>query len=683
MKIAGDAGPEARAEVATAIDAEGVTTLPGGWRAYALPQPQTADEVRADLAGAEAAVRVQLPARVRTLGPPNDPLFAPVDNGYQWGLRNAGYWDGDVPGADISAVEGWARVANPAPVTVAVIDTGVQVTHPDLAERIWTNPGEVPGNGIDDDHNGRVDDVNGWDFAGDNASVYDDAAGDRHGTHVAGVIAARRGNGVGIAGVADNARVMPLKFIGADGSGWNVNAIYAIQYAVANGAKVINASFGGGTYDPALCDAIAWAGSQGVVVVVAAGNTGQNLDATDTWPAKCPAPAMLTVGAMTHTGALASFSNRSATQVDVAAPGEWVVSTVPGGYDMMSGTSMATPHVAGVAAAVLGQAPALTPSQARQVILDGSVPVPALTGLVAGGRRLDLDGALAQAGMPRGADTEPPAAFGLGTPSDGGALADRRPVFRWDASSDAGSGLAFYRLVLDGRVVIDRVTAPQARAPQALASGLHSWSVEAVDAEGNTTRSEERTFRVDTLAPSRFTLMQPAVGATAAAGRVMVRWAPATDGGSGLARYEVLVNRRVAASVAGNVLSAPVTLPAGRHAIAVRAVDGAGNQTATASRTVTAVRAAGRGNVRVAPSRARVGSRPVIRVRAARAGAATLGVRAADGSAVGALRVRLRRGETAVTLPASLTSRLGSGAYTVVLRPDTAAPASGTLRITR
>ncbi|MFN8122122.1 MAG: S8 family serine peptidase [Thermoleophilia bacterium] len=681
MKVAGDAGPEARAEIATAIDAEDVTTLPGGWRAYSLPQPQTADEVRADLAGAEAAVRVQLPARVRALGPPNDPLFAPVDNGYQWGLRNVGYWGGDVPGADISAVEGWSRVSDPAPVTVAVVDTGVQITHPDLADRIWTNPGEIPGNGVDDDHDGKVDDVNGWDFSGNNASVFDDPTGDRHGTHVAGVIAARRGNGVGIAGIADNARIMPLKFIGADGSGWNVNAIYAIQYAVAKGAKVINASFGGSTYDPALCDAIAWAGSQGVLVVVAAGNTGQNLDAADTWPAKCPSPTMLTVGAMTHTGGLASFSNRSATQVDIAAPGEWIVSTVPGGYDTMSGTSMATPHVAGVAAAVLGQSPALTPSQARQVILDGSVPMPALAGLVAGGRRLDLDGALAQAGMPRGADTEAPAAFALGAPADGTALADRRPTFRWEASSDAGSGLAYYRVTVDGRIVADRVTALQARVAQPLAAGTHTWSVEAVDAEGNATRSEARTLRIDTLAPSRFSLLQPAPGLTAAAGRVTVRWSAASDGGSGLARYEVLVDRRVVASVPGDATSAPVTVAAGRHAVAVRAVDGAGNQTSTASRALTALRA-GKADVRVAPARARVGSRPVIRVRSPRAGSASLDVRAADGTAIGGLRVRLRRGETAVTLPAALSSRLGSGAYTVVLRPDAASTASGTLRVT-
>ncbi|MFN8624361.1 MAG: hypothetical protein U0869_26755, partial [Chloroflexota bacterium] len=243
------------------------------------------------------------------------------------------------------------------------------------------------------------------------------------------------------------------------------------------------------------------------------------------------------------------------------------------------------------------------------------------------------------------------------------------------------SGLAYYRVTVDGRIVADRVTALQARVAQPLAAGTHTWSVEAVDAEGNATRSEARTLRIDTLAPSRFALLQPAPGLTAAAGRVTVRWSAASDGGSGLARYEVLVDRRVAASVPGDATSAPVTVAAGRHAVAVRAVDGAGNQTSTASRALTALRA-GKADVRVAPARARVGSRPVIRVRSPRAGSASLDVRAADGTAIGGLRVRLRRGETAVTLPAALSSRLGSGAYTVVLRPDAASTASGTLRVT-
>ena len=614
MKVAHDADPAARAEIASAIDAEHVRALPGGWRVYTLPGPETVGEIRADLADAEAAVRVQLPARVRTLGAPSDPLFGPVNRGYQWGLANTASWNGGVAGADISAVRGWARTADAAPVTVAVVDTGVQITHPDLAGRVWTNPGEIPGNGVDDDGNGRIDDLNGWDFAAGDASVYDDPAGDRHGTHVAGVVAAARGNGIGIAGVADNARIMPLKFIGSDGSGSNVDAIDAIRYAVENGARVINASFGGPSYDPALCDAIAWAGAHGALVVVAAGNSGQSLDTSSAWPARCPSATMLTVAAFTHGGKLAGFSNRSATQVDIAAPGEFVVSTVPGDYGYMSGTSMATPHVAGVAAAVMGRSPAMTPSQARQAILDGAVPLPALTGFVADARRLDLDGALTAAGAPPGPDDEAPADFALVAPAEGAAVADRLPTMTWDATTDVGGGVSHYRLVIDGRVSVDGITDTQAQPVGPLSAGRHRWSVEAVDRAGNVVRSEERTLIVDATAPARFALLKPAAGGALPAGKALVRWSGSRDSGSGLARYEVLVDRRVAATVEGDAGYARVTLSAGRHTIAVRAVDGAGNVTSTGSRTVTALRAGGKrpAAVRVAPSRARVGSQPVI-----------------------------------------------------------------------
>ncbi len=614
MKVARDADPAARAEIASAIDAERVRALPGGWRVYTLPGPETVGEIRADLADAEAAVRVQLPARVRTLGAPSDPLFGPVNRGYQWGLANTASWNGGVAGADISAIDGWARTADAAPVTVAVVDTGVQITHPDLTGRVWTNPGEVPGNGVDDDANGRVDDVNGWDFAAGDASVYDDPAGDRHGTHVAGVIAAARGNGIGIAGIADNARIMPLKFIGSDGSGSNVDAIVAIQYAVQNGARVINASFGGPAYDEALCDTIAWAGEQGALVVVAAGNSGQSLDTSSAWPARCPSATMLTVAAFTHEGKLAGFSNRSATQVDIAAPGEFVVSTVPGDYGYMSGTSMATPHVAGVAAAVLGRSPAMSPAQARQAVLDGAVPLPALTGLVAGGRRLDLDGALTAAGAPAGVDDQAPAGFALVAPADGAAVGDRVPTMTWDATTDAGGGVSHYRLVIDGRVSVDRITGTRARPAGPLGTGEHTWAVEAVDRSGNVVRSEERTVIVDAAAPSKFVLLKPVAGGALPAGKAVVRWSASRDSGSGLARYEVLVDRRVAATVDGDAGYARVTLSAGRHTIAVRAVDGAGNVTSTVSRPVTALRAGGQrpAAMRVAPSRARVGSRPVV-----------------------------------------------------------------------
>jgi hypothetical protein len=188
---------------------------------------------------------------------PNDPGF-----GNQWGLNNTGQNLG-TPGADIRAVQAWNQFTGSGATLVAVIDSGIDYRHPDLAANIWRNPGEIPGNGIDDDGNGYIDDVHGYDFVNNDADPLDD---NRHGTHVAGIIGAAGDNGLGIAGVAWQSRLMALKVLSAIGSGYTSNAIKAINYAVANGAKIINASWGGAPYDAALDAAIQYARSQGVIL---------------------------------------------------------------------------------------------------------------------------------------------------------------------------------------------------------------------------------------------------------------------------------------------------------------------------------------------------------------------------------------------------------------------------------
>ena len=214
-----------RAQIRTALGATSVETLPAGWRAYTLPDPVSLSEARRDLATADADRAVEL-ARQVSVATPNDPLFGVGSGGYQWGLSNTASWSGGAAGVDIGALAGWNQASpTAAPTVVAVLDTGVEITHPDLAGRIATNTGEIAANGIDDDANGFVDDVTGWDFAAGNASVFDSATDDRHGTHVAGIIAATRDNGIGIAGVAANARILPVKFIGTGGTGWNSDAI--------------------------------------------------------------------------------------------------------------------------------------------------------------------------------------------------------------------------------------------------------------------------------------------------------------------------------------------------------------------------------------------------------------------------------------------------------------------------
>jgi hypothetical protein len=268
----------------------------------------------------------------------------------------------------VNAPEAWAQGYTGAGVIVAVIDTGVDYYHSELAGNIWTND-DIAGNGIDDDGNGYVDDYRGWDFAyGDN----DPRDIDGHGTHVSGTIAAAN-NGLGATGVAFGALIMPVQVL--DNSGWGSwDAVAAgIRYAVENGANVINLSLGGG-YSTAVASALAYANQRGVFVAAAAGNDGAS---TPGYPAyhSVTLGNVLSVGAHDRNNSLASFSNRvghsGAVQID--APGAGVFSCVPGNsYDTWNGTSMASPHVAGVAALVLGANPNLTPSQLRQLLVDGA-----------------------------------------------------------------------------------------------------------------------------------------------------------------------------------------------------------------------------------------------------------------------------------------------------------------------
>ncbi len=264
----------------------------------------------------------------------NDPWYA-----QQWGLDNTGQTivgAAGVAGVDSGAAAAWGTQTAAPGTVVAVVDTGVDIQHPDLADVIWTNPGEagaVATNGVDDDANGYVDDVHGWDFANNDASVFDAADGDAHGTHVAGTIAASADNGVGGAGVAPGVQIMPLKFLGPAG-GWDSDAIAAIAYAKAQGVKIVNASWGATNGDSAyaesapLKDAIRMCGC---VFVAAAGNSGRNNDnpAVASFPASFDLPNIVSVAAMRNTGALAGFSNYGSTSVDVAAPGVSILSTVP------------------------------------------------------------------------------------------------------------------------------------------------------------------------------------------------------------------------------------------------------------------------------------------------------------------------------------------------------------------
>jgi len=326
--------------------------------------------------------------------------------GNLWGLANTGQAvNGHAAGtadADIDAPEAWDRNRGSASTVVAVVDSGIEFTHADLAPNLWRNPGETP-DGRDDHANGYVDDINGWDFV-DGDALPADANG--HGTHVAGTIAASGNDGVGVTGVTWRAGLMALRALDATGSGYTSDLVRAYAYAARNGARIVNASLGGSSYSKSEYDAIRAA--KDVLFVVAAGNSGTDNDTNPSYPCAYDLPNVLCVAASDRDDALAPFSNYGLGSVDLAAPGVGILSTwLSGAYRTLSGTSMATPHVAGAAALVLAANPQLTTGQLRQTLVQTVDPILALEHRVASGGRLDVARAVAATVPPATAQPVP------------------------------------------------------------------------------------------------------------------------------------------------------------------------------------------------------------------------------------------------------------------------------------
>ena len=323
---------------------------------------------------------------------PNDPSFSQL-----WGLNNTGQ-SGGTPDADIDAPEAWDIQKGNPNLVIGVIDTGVDYNHQDLVGNIWTNPNEIAGDGIDNDSNGYVDDIRGWDFAyGDN----DPMDVDGHGTHVSGTIAGKGNNGIGVTGVAWNAKIMPLKFLDDTGSGYISDAIFAIDYATSKGVKLTNNSWVGGGYSQSLYDAINAAGQQGGLFVAAAGNDGVNADVSPMYPAGYNLANIVSVASTTRTDSLSYFSNYGLTSVDLGAPGHEIYSTTPGNtYSTYSGTSMATPHVTGAAALLWSQNPTWTAQQIKTTLMNTGDSLSSLAGKTVSGKRLNIYNALASANFP-------------------------------------------------------------------------------------------------------------------------------------------------------------------------------------------------------------------------------------------------------------------------------------------
>ena len=275
--------------------------------------------------------------------------FIPNDQYYsnQWALGNKG----------INVSDAWSKTKGNKNIVVAVVDTGVDYNHPDLKDNLWVNPNEIPENGIDDDNNGIIDDVYGANFVDDTGDPYDDNG---HGTHVAGIIGAKGNNQIGVAGVNLSTSIISLKFLDANGRGSLYNAIKAYEYldTLKNkgvNIKVVNNSWGGGSFTQSLFDAMKNIADKGVVLTCAAGNESADNDATDTYPANFDINNLISVSSTDESENLSSFSNFGANSVNISAPGSHILSTYPNkAYVSMSGTSMATPYVTGAIALALG-----------------------------------------------------------------------------------------------------------------------------------------------------------------------------------------------------------------------------------------------------------------------------------------------------------------------------------------
>jgi thermitase len=284
-------------------------------------------------------------APVHMLGMPNDPRV-----GEQWSL------------AKVNAGAAWDRTVGSRSVVVAVIDTGIDATHPDLKDNMWKNNAEIAGNGVDDDNNGYVDDTYGWDFLDNDKDPADVTSSQNpgHGTHCAGIVGATGDNGVGISGMSQQVSMMALRFIGPNGQGDLMGAIKAIDYAIANKADIISASWGAkvpSSQATPLIEAIGRANDAGVIFVAAAANDGANNDTTSMYPANAEFPNMIAVAASDNSDAKPSWSNYGKAKVALASPGHNILSTLPNNtYGNLSGTSMATPMVAGLVALLQSEA---------------------------------------------------------------------------------------------------------------------------------------------------------------------------------------------------------------------------------------------------------------------------------------------------------------------------------------
>jgi subtilisin family serine protease len=415
-----------------------------------------------------------------------DPLLSD-----QWALSEP-----DAVGAQVA----WTQSTGSGAL-VAILDSGVQLDHPDLAGNLWTNPRETV-NGKDDDGNGYVDDVHGANIFTNDGNVADDEG---HGTHVAGIIAAKAGNAIGGTGLAPNATIMAVKVLDSNRSGNSTLLARGIKYAVDEGARILSVSINGDSTTSDLTAALRYASDKGATIVASAGNNSRNIDQTPSYPASSTEPSVLTVTAEDQGLGLAGFANTGLNSVDLAAPGEGILSTARGsGYETRSGTSMSAPFVTASLALLSAARPDMSQAALRGALLSTAPKRNALAGLLGGNGGGGLDvGAAMHAVLPGDMWRNSPGAavaaraasaavrVRTGTPTRAG----RRATVRWSATGV--DSVTTWRVTLDGRRVASRSSdaAPVLRR-KITKAGKHAWKVVGYDAAGARVVTGSRSFRV-------------------------------------------------------------------------------------------------------------------------------------------------------------------------------------------
>ncbi len=412
---------------------------------------------------------------VRIDATPNDPSYNNL-----WGMNNTGQTvngDPGIAGADINAPQAWDTFTGDPNFVVAIIDTGIDRNHQDLAANTWINPGEVAGDGVDNDGNGYIDDLYGWDFYANDSNPMDE---NNHGTHCAGTIGGVGNNGIGVVGVNWRCKLASLRFLGPSGSGSTSGAISAVNYCRIKGIKVSNNSWGGGGFSQTMLNAINNAAGVGHLFIAAAGNSNNNNDAAPSYPASYNAANLIAVLATDNNDNRASFSSYGATSVDVGAPGVNILSTVRNnGYSYFNGTSMATPHVSGLAALLYGRNPSWTYADVKSQIMNTARPVGNLAGRCVTGGVINAQAAIGGSG----GNTAP--IVNITSPANGASFGQGASITFTGTATDTQQGNMAASIIWTSQLA-GQIGTGGSFSTTALGSGTHVVTATVTDSGGLT-----------------------------------------------------------------------------------------------------------------------------------------------------------------------------------------------------